>query len=258
MVGIRRLFSIENRGILLDVIVFLFNLLLMSVLARLFAELSRAENDSYNLARLGVILFCLGLAFLQPIASLLKRRRAHERNPGLERPKPQLLFHPFFYFLSKLVFLIGGAGLLVDMLYADFNASSGIDFFGLPPTLFTVLFLGVPGLAIANTAIVYFYFRKPSRPALLKFLESPQSEAVADVCLFLNMIGYQMFWAMLMADLPHDYSSIVSRLSTFAFSALLIYLPPRLFYLAEDGDRPSTWLMMLLANTPVLVRILLK
>jgi hypothetical protein len=37
----------------------------------------------------------------------------------------------------------------------------------------------------------------------------------------------------------------------------LIYLPPRLFYLAEDGNSPVVWLTMLLANSPVLLRILL-
>jgi hypothetical protein len=59
----------------------------------------------------------------------------------------------------------------------------------------------------------------------------------------------------LMNDLTNDYSSIVSRLSMFIFSALLIYFPPRLFYLAEDGNRPVVWLTMLLANLPVILRI---
>lgn len=75
---------------------------------------------------------------------------------------------------------------------------------------------------------------------------------------FINMILYQMFWAFLMIDLTHDILSITGRLSQFAFNALLIYLPPRLFYMAEDGDRPLTWALMLLANLPVLVRIFLR
>jgi hypothetical protein len=40
------------------------------------------------------------------------------------------------------------------------------------------------------------------------------------------------------------------------FIALLVYFPPRMFYLAEDVDRPRTWLTMLLANSPVILRVL--
>jgi hypothetical protein len=71
------------------------------------------------------------------------------------------------------------------------------------------------------------------------------------------MIGYQAFWGLLMHDLTSDYDSIIGRLAMFIFSALLIYFPPRLFYLAEDGKRPVVWLTMLLANLPVILRILL-
>ena len=59
-----------------------------------------------------------------------------------------------------------------------------------------------------------------------------------------------------MADLTNDYATINGRLSMFAFISLLIYFPPRLFYLAEDGRRPLVWLTMLLANIPVLLRII--
>jgi hypothetical protein len=90
----------------------------------------------------------------------------------------------------------------------------------------------------------------------VKFLDTPQAESFGDLCLFLNMIGYQAFWGLLMADLPHDYPTISGRLSMFAFAAVLIYFPPRLFYLAEDGKRPVVWLTILLANSPVLLRIL--
>jgi len=70
------------------------------------------------------------------------------------------------------------------------------------------------------------------------------------------MIGYQAFWGLLMADLPNDCPTISGRLSIFAFAALLIYLPPRLFYLAEDANRPVVLLTNLLANSPALLRIL--
>ena len=118
------------------------------------------------------------------------------------------------------------------------------------------LFLGVPVLAIVNTLVFRFYFQPPTHHPLIAFLESPQAETLGDVFLFPNMIGYQVFWGLLMTDLPNDYPTITGRLSMFVFAALLIYFPPRLFYLAEDGNRRVVWLTMLLANSPVLLRIL--
>ena len=254
MIQLGQIFAPRNRGLLLDVIVFVVNLVLMFVLAGLFANLVRAAQDD-QLARSGIILFCLGVVFLQPLGSILKRRRAHERNPDLDRPSPHALFHPALYFLSKLVFLIAAAGLIVEVVFGPVDSGPSADYFGLPSWVFASLFLGVPALAIANTVIVYMYFWKPKHPAMLKFLESSQSETLGDVCLFVNMILFQMYWALLMRDLPHDNKSLVDRLFLFAFSALLIYLPPRLFYLAEDGQKPLTWVMMFAANVPVLVRI---
>jgi hypothetical protein len=254
-IDLREIFAPRHRGLVLDAIVFFVNLVLMTVLVRSFSELVRgADEDAASKA--AIILFCLGLVFLQPVGAILKRRRAHERHPNIERPSPKFLFHPAFYFLSKLIFVLAASMNIVDMVYGKDGASGSTDYFGLPPWLFTTLFLGVPALAVANTFIVYFYFHEPKHAPLFKFLQTPQSESVGDICLFLNMIGYQMFWGLLMTDLTKDYSSIGGRLWTFAFTAMLIYFPPRLLYLAEDGHRPLTWLMMLIANSPILVRIL--
>jgi hypothetical protein len=37
---------------------------------------------------------------------------------------------------------------------------------------------------------------------------------------------------------------------------MLVYLPPRIFYLVEDINRPGAWLTMLLANSPTILRVL--
>jgi hypothetical protein len=167
------------------------------------------------------------------------------------------LFHPFFYFLSKLLFVIVASAQIIDVFSDKVATTGSANYFGLQPWLFTTLFLGIPALAIANTVIAYyFYFWKPTHAPLLKFLQSPQSEALGDLCLFLNMIGHQIFWGFLMVELIKDHSGIADRLFTFGFTALLIYFPPRLFYLAEDSNRRLTWLTMLLANSPVIIRIL--
>ena len=251
---IKKLFERANRGILLDVIVFVVNVILMTILSRQLNNLFHQANSSDALAQAAVVVFCIGLVFLQPVAAVLKRRRAHLRRTELDHVPAGCLILPA-YFLTQLVFLIGAGGQIVDLVFGK-NSDANSSYFGLPPAVFTLLFLGIPALAIANTFILWFYFLPPKHKPLSAWLESPQSEMTADVLLFLNMIGYQAFWGLLMTDLPHDYPTITGRVSMFLFAALLIYIPPRIFYLAEDGKRPVVWLTMLLANSPVLVRIL--
>jgi hypothetical protein len=252
---LKKLFEHANRGILLDLIAFLVNVVLMTILSRQLANLFHQANTN-TLAQAAVALFCLGLAFLQPIGAILKRRHAHLRKPDLDHVPLGCVFLPA-YFLIQLLFLIGATGQIVELVSGKGHGAEASDYLGLPSRLFTLLLLGIPALAIANTFVFYFYFQPPKHEPLVKFLGSPQAETLGDACLFLNMIGYQAFWGLLMADLPNDYPTISGRLSIFAFAALLIYLPPRLFYLAEDGKRPVVWLTMLLANSPALLRILL-
>jgi len=253
---IKKLFERANRGILLDVIVFVVNVILMTILSRQLANLFHQANSTDALAQAAVVVFCVGLVFLQPVAAVLKRRRAHLRRTELDHVPAGCLILPA-YFLTQLVFLIGAGGQIVDLVFGKNSEANSAAYFGLPPGVFTLLFLGIPALAIANTFILWFYFQPPKHKPLSEWLESAQSETLADIFLFLNMIGYQAFWGLLMTDLPHDYPTITGRLSMFVFAALLIYIPPRILYLAEDGKRPVVWFTMLLANSPVLLRILL-
>jgi len=183
---LKKLFAHANRGILLDLIVFLVNVVLMTILSRQLANLFKEANGADSLAQVAVVGFCSGLAFLQPIGAILKRQRAHLRKPDLKHVPLGCLFVPA-YFLTQLVFLIGASGQMVDLLSAKLHTSQSANYFGLPPWLFTLLFLGIPALAIANTFVFYFYFQSPTQKPLAKFLESPQAELLGDTCLFLNM-----------------------------------------------------------------------
>jgi hypothetical protein len=254
---IKKLFAHANRGILLDVIVFVVNVVLLTVLSHQLSNLFQQANteETRALPKIAVVVFCLGLAFLQPLGAILKRRRAHLRAPDLYEVPAGCLILPA-YFLTQLIFLIAASGQVVDLVYGSQPSAPSADYFGLPKSVFMLLFLGIPALAIVNTFVIYFYFQSPRHKPILPWLESPQSEMFGDVILFLNMIGFQAFWGLLMADLVNDYPTIAGRLSMFVFVTLLIYIPPRLFYLAEDGKRPVVWLTMLLANLPVLLRIL--
>jgi len=132
------------------------------------------------------------------------------------------------------------------------NADSG-------PVFIPLVIMGLI-LTIFQTYLIYRYFVPPKKPPQSPFLLSQQSENLGDVCLFLNMILFQVGWNMLtFVDLGHPKNLLDfgGRLFFLSFIALLIYFPPRMFYLAEDIHRRRTWATMLLANSPVIARVLI-
>ena len=103
MIDFKKILEPRNRVILLDVIVFFVNLILMTILARLFAGVTRAaQSDVRSKAMIAV--FCFGICLLSPIGAILKRRSAHQRNPDLSAGSVGCLWLP--YFLSQLMFWI--------------------------------------------------------------------------------------------------------------------------------------------------------
>lgn len=234
--------------ILLDVVIFFVNLILMTALARLFAGVNQEANtDVWLKTMIGV--FVLGLCLLSPVGAILKRRGAHRRNPNLSADAVGCLWLP--YFLSQLMFWIFAGAMyaeLAEQVSGDSSASA---------RLFLPLFFGMPLAAIFNTLVFYFYFLKPKHESVFKFLQWPWAESLGDTLLFVNLVGYQVFWIYLMSELPKDYAGPFDRLFTFLFTAALIYLPPRLFYLIENRSRPRVWWMMLLSNSPIILRLLL-
>ena len=115
-------------------------------------------------------------------------------------------------------------------------------------------------LTIVQTILIYRYFSPPKKPPKWRFLLQPSSENLGDLCIFINMILFQVVWNLI-AFAPWGRTSgpleFFGRLFFLCFIALLVYFPPRMFFLAEDFNRRSTWLTMLLANTPVIFRILI-
>jgi hypothetical protein len=239
----------KNRAILLDVVIFVVNLILMSVLARVFAGVTHDAETNDVHAKSAMLVFCLGLCLLSPAGAILKRRRAHRRNPELGAEAVGSFW--LLYFVSQFAFWLFAGVMYVELLgqmYGDTSAST---------RLFLPLFFGIPLAAGFNTLIFVFYFTKPKPQPLFTFLDSPQAESLGDSLLFLNLIGYQVFWIHLMSQLRNDYGGLFDRLFMFLFTAALIYLPPRLFYLVEHYQEPRVWWTMLLSNSPVIVRLFL-
>src|SRR6476646_11886058 len=63
----------HNRGLLLDIVVFAFNLLLVRLLMVRFVAMLRSAEDGDDISRWVLFLFILGIFFLPPIGATLKR-----------------------------------------------------------------------------------------------------------------------------------------------------------------------------------------
>lgn len=255
---IKELFSEQNRGLLLDIFVFIANILVMRLLSgaviELFNEVS-AENPS---AKLFLGLIFLAMWILPALGAVLKRWHFHQRMKAAGRTFEAefvslsgCLFNPIFYFCLNLVITSAVLTALGDVFFGKSLMNN--------PARFVPFVIAGMVLTIVQTYLIYRYFSAPKNPPRSEFLKDPRSELVGDLCIFLNMMLFQIFWNMLtFAPLgpPESVLEFAGRLFFLSFVALLIYFPPRMFYLAEDINRPRTWLTMLLANSPVILRVL--
>lgn len=253
-----KLFAAENRGLLLDIVVFVLNLLLMQRLTGYALELFRYADEGEPYAQFTLLLACIAMWALPAAGAVLKRWHFHQRlhasgkNFELDGKALGCLFNPIFYFCLNLVLvsaILAGGG---QFLFGNKLQQSGAVF--VPSILLGLI------CTILQTYLIYRYFSPPKKPPRSAFLRDPESAVLGDVCIFLNMILFQIVWnSLAFADLgrPSGATEFFGRLFFLCFIALLIYFPPRMFYLAEDIDRPRTWLTMLLANSPVIVRVLI-
>ncbi len=254
---LKTLFARTNRGLLLDIVVFILNIFLMRLLSRQFIDLFSQVSAENPVAKLILGLIFAAMWILPAAGAVLKRWHFHQRRGSLtldamESGVGGCLFNPLFYFCLNLVISSAVMASLGDFFFGR----RGLDSAGIfVPMIFAILFL-----TIVQTFLIYRYFSPPKKPPKWDLLRTPQSETLGDICLFLNMILFQVFWNLLtFADLGHPSGVVefLGRLFFLCFIALLIYFPPRMFYLAEDIHRRRTWLTMLLANSPVIVRVLI-
>ena len=255
--GLGYLLIKENRGLLLDLVVFVANLFLMRMLLRRFLSVAKAAGDGDFWAGLAMFLFVLGLFVLAPVGATLKRWHFHERLRAEGKTFKDdnvafgCLFNPIFFICINFVIYAGVQVFALQYFYGNDEPGAGIF---VSSILFGMVWCGV------NTWLVYRYFSPPKNPPASAFMRAPRSEILGDICIFLNMLLFQLIWNMLsLADLPRPsgVEDFVGRLFVLCFIALLIYFPPRVFYLADDIHKRRTWLMILLANSPIIVRVLI-
>lgn len=249
--------ALENRGVLLDVFVFLVNLILMRFLSEQFAGLLGAASAGDVAAQYVLFLFVAGLFFLLPAGAILKRWQYHrtratgenesERNSALNG----CLFNPVLYLSLSLILFSVIQAFYLQFLYGDNDQDHPAVFIG-------SIFLGI-ALSILNTYFVFRYFRKPKRDPAFNILKSRAAASLGDICIFLNMLFFQLVWSLLAVGRfprPSSLSEFVGRAGVLLFIALLIYFPARMFYLVDDIHKRRTWLTILIANLPIMVRVL--
>ena len=250
------LFKLKNRGLLLDIVVFLLNLFLMRELSQRFFGIVKNAAAGDGFSSLIIFLFFVSLMFLAPAGAIFKRWHFHQRRKLEDKHSDgsDLLggcfFNPIFYFcLSVVIFSVANAFVLEYF-------SKGKEPNG---TFFVSMILGGFVMIIITTVIVYRYFTPPKREPRWAFLRSRNSETLGDIFIFLNMIFFQILWNGLMSssNVPVDsIGEFAARLFFIIFCAFLVYFPPRIFYLFEDMGKRRTWLMILLANAPLIYRVM--
>lgn len=256
------IFSANNRGMLFDILIFIANLYFMRLLTRLFIMLFRQASADDEIARLTLGVFFLGLLTLPALGATLKRWHFHERLKAKgktvkynEANLAGCLFNPVVYFCLNLVITMVVVALVGEQISRFTGKELQDDGVVFLPLIFTGL-----GFASYQTYLIYHYFSIPKGRPLTSFFLKPESEFLGDVCLFIQMILFQVVWN-LMTFMPFDrisgLSDFIGRLFYLTFFAFLIYFPPRIFFLIEDINRPRTWLTVFLANSPVIWRILI-
>ena len=249
----------HNRGLLLDLVIFLLNLFLLRLLARYFLDLFARVDQNDDEAKFFLLATCVAMWVLPAAGAVLKRwhfhqrlRAEHKKDEFLESTVGGCLFNPLVYFCLNLVVMSAVVAGIGQQLVGPKGTDNALFFV---PSIF----LGL-GLTIFQTYLVYRYFSPPKEPPKSGFLLSPESEMLGDICIFVNMILFQIVWNFLTWASFGRVGSVFEffgRLFVLVFLALLIYFPPRMFYLAEDINRRRTWFTILLANSPVIFKVLI-
>ena len=246
----------NNRGIILDLVIFAVNLSLVRALAVLAHNLLHDAVEDVR-AKLVIGVFFTVLVFIQPLGPALRRWSFHQRQTfGTESSAGCLLFWFMFVYLVMMLALCTVSAVVFGGVFGTGEGSS--------------IALTLAGFVwcIVSVCVVYRYFVTPKAPPRWTFLATPAAEHLGDACIYLNAICLQIVWAGVTGSAwftelvtqtplgrPGSVTDILGRLVATAAFAVLLYLPARIYYLAEDKHRALTYATMLLANAPLIVRI---
>jgi putative nucleic acid binding protein len=263
----RPLFAYRNRGLLLDLTIFLFQLFLLRALTNLSLDfVHQAKDNAFAETIIG--LFLIALFLLQLLGPILRRWSFHQHFPSFEEQLGALtgLFLSFYRF-----FYIGSMAIMIYLACTYFGDAFSLGHSPSAETLEKIVVAAALVLPVISSIFVFKFFVKPKREPRWKFLMTPQAEALGDLCMFFNVVCFQIlfsvyfssshFWNALHKTTrlaTGTFDSLSGRLYIAAIAALIVYLPPRIFYLVPPASirrRLLTWLLMVLANLPLILSI---
>ena len=100
----------QNRGLLLDIVVFILNLFLMRWLTSYVIELFRFADAGEPLAQFALLLACVSMWVLPVAGAVMKRWHFHRRLKAegkavdTESTLAGCVFNPLFYFCFKIIY----------------------------------------------------------------------------------------------------------------------------------------------------------
>jgi hypothetical protein len=239
--------QLVSRGWILDIFVFIVNLFLMRLLVEYFLDVVYAAKKGDSLSVFTITVFLASLLVLAPVGSFLSRWHFNERRESVgANSAGGCLFNPLIYFGVVVIIFSVSTGLTTHLIFGTSDLGEAWR-----------IALIVVGLSFAalHTFVVYRYFSPGPRPRSA-FLLSPLSGLIGDICIFVNMLFFQILWNTLALGFrrPMDGYDLFTNLLAVIFGGLLMYFPPRIFYLAEDIKKPRTWFFIIFANLPVIYR----
>ena len=192
MIEFKQIFEHRNRGLLLDVTVFLFQLILIRLLTTLsLGFVSQAEENA--LAKTAISLFLVGLFVLQPLGPILKRWSFHQHFKSFANDESGLTsfllsVYKFFY-IAAMWIMIYLAYLYFSEAFPQFHSlhSERVE---------KLVVAGAFVLPVVSGVVIFTSFRRPKKPPRWKFLMTAQAEALGDLCMFLNVICFQMLFTV--------------------------------------------------------------
>ena len=239
--------SVNRRGQILDLLVFLSNLFLLGPFARLLDRLGAGFNANDNDAAQELALIVLAAFIAYTVGAMLKRAPLHARVKSL--PSPGYAGCLFLGWISlHLSLSILGAALIA----ASFDAVKGF---------------AVTAMILCSTLPTFFVARVVFAPKKLEQIPAWRKgwpmELLADLLIVAAVIMLTVMWDLWIADLftgTWEGQTFADRLfaaglavGAFAF----FYISPRFLFLIEDFNRRLTWATMGLTVAPLVGRILL-
>ena len=208
MIDFKKIFAYWNRGLLLDASVFLFQLISIRLLTTSALGLVRqAEADV--LAQTAIDLFLVGLFVLQSLGPILKRWSFHQHFSSFETRGSDLRsfllsIYKFFY-MAAMWIMIYLAYSFFTRAFPDFQSERN------EKIVVAVAFV----LPVVTGLVIFRYFRRPKKQPRWKFLMTPRAEALGDLCMFLNVICFQMLFSVYISS-PHFWNALhkITRLSS--------------------------------------------